>query len=108
MFPNTKQTYIGTELLEARRNVVNQFLTEIGIRNINNQKRAQQNNMEISENNDETKAIVSVMYDILKDCFEKVKKISGLDVGVEMRFEYDNAVGGVGNGKNDTMGDVSV
>lgn len=105
MFPSPKQNYIVDQLLQARRDTINQFLTEIGIRNNNNPKKAQQSTVEISENNDETGAIVQVCFDILKDCFDKAKAISGLDIGVELRYHYN---GGETNGETDSVGDVSV
>lgn len=106
MMPSPKSNYIGGELLQARRNVVNQFLTDIGIPNFNMEKRAQQNKDEISENDDETKAICTIIRDNVQQCFDRLKKISGLDCRIELRPEYRKEV--IADGKADPMGDVPV
>lgn len=104
LIPSPKQNYIVGELLQARRNVVNQFLTDVGIPNFNMDKKAQQNDTEILENEDETKAIAAVILKNLRTDFEKVRAISGLDVSVRLRPNY--AKGGLNSGKTDTNGDV--
>ncbi len=88
LLPSPKQNYIGQELLMTRRNIVNQFLTDIGIPNFNQDKKAQQNNAEIEENQYEVTAISSVILHNLKDCFERVNRISGLELTVRLRPEY--------------------
>ena len=84
---NVKSNYIVDSLLEARRNVINQFLTEVGIANANTDKKERLITDEVNQNNDETKAIISVVYDNLKKCFEKVNQISGLSLNVTLRKE---------------------
>lgn len=84
---NVKSNYIVDSLLEARRNVINQFLTEVGIANANTDKKERLITDEVNQNNDETKAIISVVYDNLKKCFDKVNQISGLSLNVTLRKE---------------------
>lgn len=91
MFPAASNNYIVDKLLEARRTIVNNFLTEIGIKNANYDKKERLNSMEVSENNDETSAIVSVIFDNLKTSFEKLKAI-GLNIDVELRYNYEQEV----------------
>lgn len=89
MFNGAGSQYIVDKLLSARRTIVNNFLTEIGIRNANYDKKERLNSMEVSENNDETRALVSVIFDSLKDSFERINAISGLGLEVELRYNYN-------------------
>lgn len=92
MFPGASNNYIVDKLLEARRNIVNQFLTEIGIRNANYSKKERLNSQEVSENNDETRAIVSVIEDNLKECFNTINEFSDLGLAVELRYNYNEVM----------------
>ena len=90
LLPNMKNNFLVNDLLQARRGILNAFLTEIGIRNANYDKRERLNSQEVSENNDETSAIVSVIYDNIKKCMEEVNAISGLDLDVKLHYNYDD------------------
>lgn len=97
---NVKGNYIVDSLLEARRNIINQFLTEVGIANANTDKKERLITDEVNQNNDETKAIISVVYENLKKCFDKVNQISGLSLNVTLRKE------GGEDAKTNTDGDA--
>lgn len=88
LLPSAGSNYIVDKLLQARRSIINAFLTEIGIRNANYEKRERLNSQEVEENNDETKAIISIIFDNIKECMERINKFSGLDLDVEMRYSY--------------------
>ena len=92
LLPNPSQTYIGDKLIQARRSIINEFLTTIGIKNANYDKRERLNSQEVNQNNDETRAIVSVIYDNIKSSMERINKISGLGLDVKLRFDYDTEV----------------
>lgn len=96
MLGDVNKNYIVDKLLTARRSIVNNFLTEICIRNANYDKKERLNSAEVSENNDETKAIVSVIYDNIKSCMEQINKISDLGLHVALRYDYMDE-GGDGN-----------
>lgn len=81
---DVKTNYIVNELLQSKRTIVNEFLTKIGIANANYDKRERLNADEVNQNNEETKALISVVYDNLKASFERVNKISGLGIHVEL------------------------
>lgn len=98
MFPDVSKTFIVDRLQDAKRRVLNEFLTKIGIRNANYEKKERLNSMEVSENNDETASIVTIMYENILEGMEKLNAISGLDLGVELRYDYsDNEMGGEEN-----------
>ena len=97
LLPNMKNNYLVNDLLQSRRGIINAFLTEIGIRNANYDKRERLNSQEVSENNDETSAIISVIYDNIKKSMEEVNEISGLNLGVKLHYDYTEE--GVNNGE---------
>lgn len=85
---DVKSNYIINDLLDARRGIINAFLTEIGIANANYQKKERLNTQEVNENNDETKAIVTIILENLQKCFDELNAISDLGLAVELR-EYE-------------------
>lgn len=92
LVPNIKNNYIAGDLMETRRSIVNAFLTEIGIRNVSVQKKERLVSNETSENNDETRAIATVIFENIKRDMDKTNQISGLSLGVEMRYEYTSQI----------------
>ena len=88
LMPNVGNNYIVDKLLTARRCIINAFLTEIGIRNANYEKKERLNSAEVEENNDETKAIITVIYENVKKCMETINAFSGLNLDVELRYNY--------------------
>lgn len=89
LLPNVGNNYIVDKLLTARRSIINAFLTEIGIRNANYEKKERLNSAEVEENNDETKAIITVIYENVKKCMETINAFSGLGLDVELRYDYN-------------------
>lgn len=92
LLPNMKNNYLVNDLLQSRRSILNAFLTEIGIRNANYDKRERLNSQEVSENNDETSAIITVIYDNIKKSMQEVNEVSGLDLDVKLHYNYDTEV----------------
>lgn len=87
LLPNLKNNYLVLDLLEARRGLINAFLTEIGIKNVSVQKKERLTKAEGNDNNEETKALIEVMKENIAICFKKLNKISGLNLSVNLRFE---------------------
>lgn len=98
LLSSPKDNFIVTQLLEARRNVVNMFLTDVGIPNTNVDKRAQKTTDELLMNSGETHCISAIIMENLKTCFEKANRISGLNLSVKYREEVYN------NGQTDALG----
>lgn len=94
---NATNEYIVDKLLSDRRTCLNNFLTTIGIRNANYDKKERLNSQEVTENNDETSAIVGLMLESIRKGFDKVNAMSGLDLSVELNFDYSE--GGSNNGQ---------
>lgn len=106
LLPNVKNNFIAGDLLEVRRGIMNAFLTEIGIRNVSVQKKERLTSGETNENNDETKAVVSVVKDNIQAGMDEINKISDLDLGVKLRYDYVSREtlqeGDVRNGSNNS------
>lgn len=95
-FNNVKNTYIGTELLQDRQTIMNQFLTEIGINNANTQKRERLITAEADSNQGEVKAIVDEVLDRMNICFGKINAMFGTNMSVELNTKVvDVSEGGV-------------
>lgn len=95
--PNIKSNYIVDDLLVARRNVINSFLTLIGIPTANYEKKERLSSAEVTRNDVECDSIVSIIEENIRQCFDKVNIISGLDLRIERRF--DNATDIIRNAK---------
>lgn len=83
--------FIADKLSVLHRQIMNEFLTEIGIRNANYEKKERLNSQEVSENNDETRAIISVVYDNIKADIDAINEISDLNLSVKLRYDYEVA-----------------
>lgn len=88
LLPKVRENFIVPDLIEARRAIINAFLTEIGIRNVSVQKKERLTQGEYSENNDETKALASIMLENMQRGFNSLNRISGLSTGVDFAYEY--------------------
>lgn len=91
LLPNVGNNYIVDKLLTARRTIINAFLTDIGIRNANYEKKERLNSAEVDENNDETKAIITVIFETVKKCMDDINKISNLGLDVTLRYDYNES-----------------
>lgn len=88
-FGDVKGNYIVDQLLQSKRQIMNEFLTRVGIRNANYDKKERLNSQEVNENNDETKSIVSIMYDHIRKSFADINALSGLGLAARLRYNYD-------------------
>ena len=89
---NPKNNFIAKDILDAKRTIINEFLTVIGIRNANYDKKERLNSQEVNENNDETKALISVVFDNLSDDIKRLNDLSGLNIKIKLRYDYDEEV----------------
>lgn len=88
VIPNVKNVFIAPDVLQAKRTILNEFLTFIGIKNANYDKKERLNSQEVNENNDQTSAIVTVVCDNIKKSCEAINSFSGLDLDVELNYDY--------------------
>jgi len=99
LYKNIKSDYIVNDLLQSKRTIINEFLTKIGIANANYDKRERLNTDEVNQNNEETKAMINVIYDNIKEGIAEINAISGLGITVELTERGDS---------NDTATDDTV
>lgn len=94
--PNVAGNYITDELLLARRNVLNTFLSLIGIPTANYDKKERLTRTEVERNNTESQAIVDVILANIQECFRKVNLISGLQLSVRKAVNTNNEIDSMG------------
>jgi hypothetical protein len=105
MIANVKNTFIANDIQILKRSIVNEFLTKVGIRNSNYEKKERLTSAEVEENNDETRALVSIIFDNIKEGMKKTNAITGLNLNVRLRYEYVIDGGGASN-ENDVERDA--
>lgn len=88
LFDNPKQNFAANEIHQARRAVVNDFLTEIGVRNANYEKKERLNSQEVEENNDQTSAQARVILRNLNDCFARVADVTRGEIILTAKLNY--------------------
>lgn len=89
VFNNVKNTFIGNELLDVERTIINQFLTAIGINNSNTDKRERLISDEVNSNNVELYANINEWDNNLKMCTEKMIKLYPELEGCKISINYD-------------------
>lgn len=72
---NIKNNYIANDLLVTKQSIINEFLTIIGLRNANTQKRERLNSEEVHTNDEATKSLVELWEDNLNKCFDRAKEL---------------------------------
>lgn len=84
---NLQQNYIGTNLLEDIRSVMNDFDNFVGIPSTNYNKKAHMTVAEIGANDVETESLVDLMLETVSQGIEKVNARYGLNITVKKRYE---------------------
>lgn len=82
-FPGVSSNFITDKLLDAKRTIVDEFLTKIGFNNANTDKRERLNTEEVNSNNEEVKSIAELILENIREGMEKVNAISDLNLSVE-------------------------
>ena len=93
-FTNHDTAALLDRLPTARRAVLNQFLTDIGINNANIDKKERLNADEVNANNEELEALISVIYENIKEGFDMVNKVFNTNWSVTLNEveESDNSM----------------
>lgn len=82
MIAEPKNAYLTDKFLEARRTIVNQFLSDIGVNNANTDKKERLITDEANANNEEISIARDYIYDNLKRGIDEMNQITGLNVTV--------------------------
>lgn len=89
MFPDVKSNFIVNDLIDAKHEIINEFLTKVGIKNANTDKKERLITDEVNQNNDQTRSIVEVIYKNLKTAFNKLNELSEGDLNLNVKLTYD-------------------
>lgn len=90
LIENVKANFVVLDLLQSRREILNQFLTDIGIPNANYTKRAQMGQQEVERNDRETEALVEEIEKTIQEGMDEINSISGLGLSVRLKKGGDN------------------
>lgn len=92
LFNNVKNSFIGRELLDVKRTILCEFLTELGVNNANTQKRERLNSDEVNSNNEELHVNTLEWQENLKNCLNKVNEKYGLNITFKVNtFNVEDA-----------------
>lgn len=91
---NTKQSFIADDLQELKRNIINEFLTEIGINNANLGKRERLITDEVNANNEEIYANIDHWLTNIREGFNKANAMFGLNLRIS-KNDFNIKEGGI-------------
>ncbi len=81
-YNNVRANYVCDSIEELKRQIKNDFLTEIGIKAVPFEKKAQINNDETNSNDQELEISSKYWFDNLKDGIEKTNQMFGLNLTI--------------------------
>lgn len=81
---DVKNVYISNDILETKQTIWNEFLTEIGIPNMNRDKRERMITDEVNANNAETAFSVSHWEETIREGMKKCNTMFGLALAVKL------------------------
>lgn len=81
---NVKNTFIGNDILQLKQTIWNEFLTEIGIPNMNRDKRERMITDEVNANNAETSFGISHWLEEIRAGMDRANKMFDLGLRVEV------------------------
>lgn len=94
-----KQNYIAGDIIDTKRSIINEFLSELSINNSPIDKKERVNTKEVESNNQQLGVTVAGYLRRMEECFDKVNKMFGLNLGVELD-EVDITMPGVQEGSD--------
>lgn len=89
---NLSQNYIGDKLLDDYKKILDMFDTDIGIPNANTQKKERMITDEVNQNNITTQSKAEIWLECMQEGAEKVNKMFGLNISVDLRFKPELSV----------------
>lgn len=86
---DVRNTYIANDIMDTKKTIMNEFLTEIGINNANTDKRERLVTSEVTANNTEVKSISTLWLNTMKECLDRINKLFNLNVTVEFNPDME-------------------
>lgn len=81
LFNNVKNNFIGNEILQTKKEIMDDFLTMIGVKNANTNKRERLNSDEVNANEEETYSMIGAWIETINRCFDDARQCPELNVG---------------------------
>lgn len=97
LFNNVQNMYVGNELLLTKRQLMNEYLTVIGINNANTDKRERLNADEVHANDIELGTTIHNWLNSLKESIDKVNHLFDFNIVVHLT-DYYNEIPELDNG----------
>lgn len=90
-YNHVRENYVCDSIEELKRQIKNDFLTEIGIKAVPFEKKAQINNDETNSNDQELEISSKYWFDNLKDGIERTNKMFGLNLTIS-KVQGDSSI----------------
>lgn len=87
IFTNVKNIFIGSELMNTKRLIMNEFLTEIGIPSVNVEKKERLITDEVNSGNAESDIMVKLWLACMNRCFERINTMFGTNIKASLNLE---------------------
>ena len=100
-YNHVRESFIAQDLQLLKADIINEFLTDIGLNNTNYQKRERLIVDEVNANNDEIKSNVQHWLDTMREGLDRANAVFGLNLGVELR-QFDKRKGDAENDSDET------
>lgn len=88
LFNNLKNNFIVNDLQDAKRSIINEFLTMLGVNNANTDKKERLITSEVASNSQELKCNTELFRENLSACMEKVSNMFP-DFDFELELQFD-------------------
>lgn len=85
VFNRVKESYIAQDVEYLKQNIINDFLSDIGVNNANTEKRERLNSSEVSSNMQEVSAGAQCWLSTLNEGFSQANEMFGLNLSVKRR-----------------------
>lgn len=90
LFNNVKQMYVGNDLYATKKSIMNDFLTEIGVNNVQYEKKERLISDEVNVNQIELASNIWQWKQCIDECLDKINDRFNLSISIEQNgFGYD-------------------
>ena len=89
LYNHVKENYIASEVQRLKRQIMSEFLTEIGVNNANTDKRERLTDNEVEVNDHEIQLNSAYWLEQMREGFDKANKLFGLSVKLDTKKVYN-------------------
>lgn len=102
LYNHVKENYIASEVQRLKRQIMSEFLTEIGVNNANTDKRERLTDNEVEVNDHEIQLNSAYWLEQMREGFDKANKLFGLSVKLDTKKVYNTEQEDIGLVKSTT------